>query len=82
METFEKELCNLLNSLSMENESNTPDFILARYLTNCLKTFNATTCERSAWYIVEETPIEPTTCEEMLSGFQIRHISKKENDNS
>ena len=38
--TFEKELENLINIHSMENDSDTPDFILAEYLRKCLAAFN------------------------------------------
>jgi len=47
---FEKELEQLINKYSMENDSNTPDFILAEYLSNCLKTFNTTIQRREDWY--------------------------------
>ena len=48
--TFEKELEALLNSHSMENGSDTPDFILAAYLTACLKAFDAGVSRREEWY--------------------------------
>ena len=47
---FEKELEQLINKHSIENESNTPDFILARYLMNCLQTLNILTERREDWY--------------------------------
>jgi len=34
--TFKKELTELINKHSLENESNTPDWILAQYLDRCL----------------------------------------------
>lgn len=37
---FERELRFLINRFSMENQSNTPDFILAEYLSGCLNAFN------------------------------------------
>lgn len=37
--TLEKELQNIINKHSKENKSNTPDFILAEYLNDCLKIF-------------------------------------------
>ena len=40
IDDFKKELECLINKYSLENGSNTPDFILAEYLTNCLKNFN------------------------------------------
>lgn len=48
--SFEKELQNLINKHSVENESNTPDFILAKYIDGCLKTFSTTVKERDQWY--------------------------------
>lgn len=50
METFEKELENLINRHSKENESNTPDFILAQYICGCLATFNVAVQQRENWY--------------------------------
>jgi len=49
-ETFENKLIHLLNSYSMENGSNTPDFILAKYLINCLDNLNKTVKSREKWY--------------------------------
>ena len=48
--TFETELADLINRYSMENGSDTPDFILARYLGDCLKTFNRANKRRERWY--------------------------------
>ena len=51
METdFRKELEVLINKYSKENGSNTPDFILARYLENVLQNFDAAVNEREEWY--------------------------------
>lgn len=47
---FRKELQKLLNRYSMENKSNTPDFVLARYLTNCLIAFNQATLSRDEFH--------------------------------
>lgn len=50
IELFEMELTHLINIHSLENLSNTPDFILARYLMECMRNFNITTNDRAAWY--------------------------------
>lgn len=50
MSEFEQELTSLLNKHSKESVSNTPDFILARYLSGCLRLFNATVVHRAGWY--------------------------------
>lgn len=49
-QTFEKELKSLINKYSKENGSNTPDFILAEYLTGCLKNYNKTLKARGKWF--------------------------------
>lgn len=43
---FRKQLQNLINSLSKENGSDTPDFILAEYLDDCLKAFDKAVSRR------------------------------------
>jgi hypothetical protein len=47
---FTKELEILINKFSMENGSNTPDFILSNFLSSCLLNFNETLKEREQWY--------------------------------
>lgn len=51
---FRKKLQKLINEESMENSSNTPDFILASYLCNCLQAFDLAVTERAGWYGEEE----------------------------
>lgn len=50
MNEFEKELADLINRHSLENGSNTPDFILAKYLRKCLETYNEIIGERDKWW--------------------------------
>jgi len=50
MTQFEVELRELINRNSMENGSDTPDFILAEYLSRCLETFDAIVVKRAEWY--------------------------------
>jgi len=47
---FNQELRALINKHSKENGSNTPDFILSRYLCDCLDVFNNAVLARSNWY--------------------------------
>jgi hypothetical protein len=47
---FRKELETLINRKSMENASNTPDFILAEFLTDSLEAFDKATRSRSEYY--------------------------------
>ena len=48
--SFSKELENLINKHSIENGSNTPDFILAEYMMNCLRAFENAVVARSKWF--------------------------------
>lgn len=59
--TFEKELQHLINRHSMENVSNTPDFILAQYLRACLLAWNTGVQQRETWYGRDGRPV--TNCD-------------------
>jgi hypothetical protein len=56
---FVKDFTKLVNRYSLENGSNTPDFILARYLYDCLLAFNAATTRRERWYGRRGVPVDP-----------------------
>ena len=56
---FISEIRDIINRHSMENGSNTPDFILAQYLTNCLRAWNTATTAREKWYGREPKPCQP-----------------------
>ena len=47
---FRIELENLINRHSLENNSDTPDFILAKFLISAFDNFNAAVNEREEWY--------------------------------
>lgn len=51
---FRGKLEDLINRESMENGSDTPDFILAEYLKDCLVAFDKATTRRTDWYKPEE----------------------------
>jgi hypothetical protein len=55
MSEFEKELAGLINKYSLENGSDTPDFFLAEYLTNCLAVFDHTMKKRKNWNLADAT---------------------------
>ena len=40
----------MINKLSIETGSNTPDWILAEYLVECLKAYEAASNRRESWY--------------------------------
>lgn len=44
------DLAAVLNRHSRENGSNTPDFILAQYLSNCLDAYDVAIGQRAQWY--------------------------------
>lgn len=49
-ESFQNELTNLINRCSRENASDTPDYILAMYLLNCLEAFDQAVRQRENWF--------------------------------
>ena len=56
--SFQAELVALINKYSQENTSNTPDIILAEYLTHSLEAFNMATQQRETWYGRDARPSE------------------------
>lgn len=50
---FERELIILINRYSIENDSNTPDHLLCKYIMGCLSLYASTTNERDYWYGVD-----------------------------
>ena len=51
-----KDIEGLLNKHNMESGSDTPDFILATYLMNCLWAFDIAVRNRESWYGRGENP--------------------------
>lgn len=47
---FTTDLAAIINQHSMENGSDTPDFLLARFLSGCLGTWNKVVKSRENWY--------------------------------
>jgi len=45
-----KGFANVINRYSLENGSNTPDFILGEYLFDCLQLFDKAYYKRQTWY--------------------------------
>lgn len=50
MKGFVKDIENVINSYCKENGSDTPDFILAEYLDDCLRAYNKSLVAREKWY--------------------------------
>jgi hypothetical protein len=53
---FEKELSRLINVHSCENDSDTPNFILAAYLSDCLAAYNRATQWSVKWHSPKGVP--------------------------
>ena len=51
-----KKLEEAINSVSAESGSNTPDFILAEYLMDCIAAFDKATKRRESWYGIKMHP--------------------------
>uniref|UniRef100_A0A6M3KCB3 Uncharacterized protein n=2 Tax=viral metagenome TaxID=1070528 RepID=A0A6M3KCB3_9ZZZZ len=47
---LEKGLSVLINRVSRENDSNTPDFLLAEFMMSCLDAFELTSNKREVWF--------------------------------
>lgn len=58
-ENLKLEIRDCINKWSAENGSNTPDFILAEYLIDCLKAWDKNLMRREEWY--QATPKDLTT---------------------
>ena len=56
MSHFRQKLEDIINGHSKENGSDTPDFILAEYLTDCLDAFDKAVTRRTYWYGKDEPP--------------------------
>ena len=50
MTDFKKELIHLLNKYSKESDSDTPDYMLAQYIINCLAALTQVTRVRDKWH--------------------------------
>ena len=57
MNELREKIETAINQECAENESNTPDFILADYLISCLEAFDIATKRRDKWYGVHLEPI-------------------------
>jgi hypothetical protein len=53
-ESFTREVQGLINRLSLEQGSNTPDFVLARYLRDCLMAWDYASQTRGIYYSTAE----------------------------
>lgn len=56
---FKRDLEAIINRNNIEGTSNTPDFIIAKYLYNCLQSFEVAVQERDKWYGIDPVPGDP-----------------------
>jgi len=64
--SFQAELETLINRHSIENGSDTPDFLLAEYLCDCLASYEVAVTKREVWYGRKTAPApkgKPTIAE-------------------
>jgi hypothetical protein len=76
---FAKELEQLINKHSMENQSDTPDFILAEFMMNALQSYERAIYQRTSWYGIEVPIQEQKKTEEIQPTSEIS--TKSENFN-
>lgn len=56
MNDLKKDITTLINRHNREQDFNTPDFMLAEYIMNCLDAFELASNKREVWYDVELEP--------------------------
>ena len=49
-ENFVRDIAAVCNRYSIENNSNTPDFMLAAFMTGCLNVYENTVNDRKNWF--------------------------------
>ena len=65
---FRKELETLINYYSMENGSNTPDFLLAEYLVMQLHLWDQFVTRREQWFGRSSVRLESATIEREIEN--------------
>lgn len=56
-QAFRDELTSLVNRHCREAASDTPDYILALFMAQCLEAFDGAIAERSRWYGRHDSPV-------------------------
>ncbi len=72
MSDFERELAALINRYSQDSTLNTPDYILAQYLTGCLAAFAEAMRQMERW------PERPLSRWKLLFSSRLRYEAKGE----
>ncbi len=66
-----RDLAAVLNRHSRENSSNTPDWILAQYIANCLDAFDVAIRSRAQWYGRVDSIGGPLVVPRPIDGTQV-----------
>ena len=61
---FKKDLSGLINAFGLDNDANTPDYILADYLMDCFNVYRATKEANDRWHSSEPQPRPETEKQE------------------
>jgi hypothetical protein len=69
---FRSDLKHLLNRHSMEQPSQTPDYVLADYLVDCLRAFNRAVGTRDGWGRLEPKG-SPIYGEQVPGSYEVEH---------
>lgn len=75
------EIENAINRHSAENGSDTPDFILAGFLMDCLRAYDAATVQRTRWYGPADEKSDPDPGQgvlELTEAMQLRDEGRTE----
>jgi len=59
MDSFELELTALINKHSLENHTDSPDFILAEYMMRTLAAYTDAVTKRAVWHGLELSTDKP-----------------------
>lgn len=70
--SFRKELEVVINRHSMENGSDTPDFILAEYLGDCLSAYDRAVTRRERWYGRTAMPQPSSEAPKMVAEREVK----------
>jgi len=69
--TLAQQIAEVLNRNSMENASNTPDFLLAEYMERCLAAAEILINRRDGWYGVSLAPGRPVV---VVDGREVEYL--------
>jgi hypothetical protein len=77
-DSLRKDIENAINRHSAENGSDTPDFILAEYLTDCLAAYDRAVCAREKWHGREPVAVTDLPIK-FRAGDEVHHTPSGEN---